>query len=42
MYLCIQNMLYMSKNDYLSRLCDFELQNALSTMGAVLIEKDKH
>jgi len=31
----------MSKNDYLSRLCDFELQNALSTMGAVLIEGAK-
>jgi len=31
----------MSKNQYLSRLCDFELQNALATMGAVLIEGPK-
>jgi len=31
----------MSKNNYLSRVCDFELQNALATMGAVLIEGAK-
>jgi predicted AAA+ superfamily ATPase len=31
----------MSKNNYLSRLCDFELQNAMATMGAVLIEGAK-
>jgi predicted AAA+ superfamily ATPase len=28
-------------NNYLSRICDFELQNALATMGAVLIEGAK-
>ncbi|MDR1416820.1 MAG: DUF4143 domain-containing protein [Prevotellaceae bacterium] len=31
----------MSKNNYLSRICDFELQNALATMGAALIEGAK-
>ena len=31
----------MSKNQYLSRICDLELQNALATMGAVLIEGAK-
>jgi predicted AAA+ superfamily ATPase len=31
----------MSLNDYLPRICDFELQNALATMGAVLIEGAK-
>jgi len=31
----------MSGNHYLSRICDFELQNALATMGAVLIEGAK-
>ena len=31
----------MSKNQYLSRICDVELQNALATMGAVLIEGAK-
>ena len=31
----------MSKNSYLSRICDFELQNALATMGATLIEGAK-
>lgn len=31
----------MSRNHYLSRICDFELQNALATMGAVLIEGAK-
>jgi predicted AAA+ superfamily ATPase len=31
----------MSKNNYLSRTCDFELQNALATMGATLIEGAK-
>jgi hypothetical protein len=37
-YFCTQKELYMSKNRYLTRICDFELQNALATMGAVLIE----
>jgi len=31
----------MSKSHYLSRICDLELQNALATMGAVLIEGAK-
>jgi predicted AAA+ superfamily ATPase len=31
----------MSKSPYLSRICDTELQNALATMGAVLIEGAK-
>ena len=31
----------MNKSLYLSRICDFELQEALSTMGAVLIEGAK-
>ena len=31
----------MNKNQYLSRICDSELQNALATMGAVLIEGAK-
>ena len=31
----------MSENYYLSRICDFELQNALATMGATLIEGAK-
>ena len=31
----------MSKNQYLSRICDSELQKALTTMGAVLIEGAK-
>jgi predicted AAA+ superfamily ATPase len=31
----------MDKNGYLSRVCDFELQKALNTMGAVLIEGAK-
>ena len=31
----------MGKNLYLSRICDSELQNALATMGAVLIEGAK-
>jgi predicted AAA+ superfamily ATPase len=31
----------MSKTNYLSRVCDFELQHALATMGAVLIEGAK-
>ena len=31
----------MSKNQYLSRVCDSELQEALATMGAVLIEGAK-
>jgi len=31
----------MSKSHYLSRICDAELQNALATMGAVLIEGAK-
>ena len=31
----------MGINNYLSRVCDFELQNALATMGAVLIEGAK-
>jgi predicted AAA+ superfamily ATPase len=31
----------MNKSDYLSRICDSELQEALSTMGAVLIEGAK-
>ena len=31
----------MSKNQYLSRICDSELQNALAAMGAVLIEGAK-
>ena len=31
----------MNRNHYLPRICDFELQNALDTMGAVLIEGAK-
>jgi predicted AAA+ superfamily ATPase len=31
----------MDKSNYLSRICDHELQNALATMGAVLIEGAK-
>ena len=31
----------MSKSHYLSRICDIELQNALATMGATLIEGAK-
>ena len=31
----------MNKNHYISRICDDELQNALATMGAVLIEGAK-
>ena len=31
----------MSKSQYLSRICDLELQNALAAMGAVLIEGAK-
>jgi len=31
----------MSKNSYLSRICDFELKNALAAMGATLIEGAK-
>ncbi len=31
----------MSKNNYITRICDFELQDALATMGAVLIEGAK-
>jgi Predicted ATPase (AAA+ superfamily) len=31
----------MNKSKYLSRICDYELQNALDTMGAVLIEGAK-
>jgi len=31
----------MNNHQYLSRICDLELQNALSTMGAVLIEGAK-
>jgi len=36
-----RNNFDMSKNLYLSRVCDSELQNALATMGAVLIEGAK-
>jgi predicted AAA+ superfamily ATPase len=31
----------MGKSDYLSRICDYELQQALATMGAALIEGAK-
>jgi predicted AAA+ superfamily ATPase len=31
----------MSKTNYFSRICDFELQNALATMGAALVEGAK-
>ena len=31
----------MDKNQYLPRICDSELQNALAAMGAVLIEGAK-
>ena len=31
----------MDRNHYLPRICDYELQNALATMGAVLIEGAK-
>ena len=31
----------MIENHYLPRICDFELQNALATMGATLIEGAK-
>ena len=37
----LKNQLNMSKSHYLSRICDTELQNALATMGAVLIEGAK-
>lgn len=33
--------MYMSKNNYTPRICDIELQNALDTMRAVLIEGAK-